>query len=162
MTKTKTKTKTTAATHTTIRLYDRVRLDDGRIGTIVYDDGGVYQPLVCLIDHGAQCEWLNRDDKHVIEVIGHRYSADTPFIIGETYETEGGLSKFKVVGVGLVVKSASSGLRAYRYLNGRGHGKGRELNLVLPEPEPEPEPPCEDMILEMKGKKYRLTLLEDE
>jgi len=135
-----------------IKLHDRVKLEDGRTGSIVFDDGDETSFFICVTDNGDEYFWLDRDDPRVTEIIGHRYFVDTPFTIGETYETYDDLGKHKVVGVGLIVESVASGSRSYRHPNGMGHGPN-----LLPA---KPEPLCEGKTVEIDGKKYRLSLVE--
>ena len=141
-----------------IKLHDRVKLDDGRTGSIVHDDGpGNYRryPFFCLTEDGKFTS-LSQDDGRVTEIIGHRYFVDTPFAIGETYDIKGGDHKETVVGVGLLCKN-EYGYHVTRNPDGL-HPDNLTWPLTLPA---KPEPSCEGKTVEIDGKKYRLSLVEE-
>jgi len=142
-----------------IKLHDRVKLDDGCTGSIVYDsgEGDLDLPLLCIFDDGGRI-WLDRIAASVTEIIGHRYFVDTPFEIGKTYETKGGKDHETVVGVGLICQD-QYGICTYRKPDGMTDSTA-DFNLVLPA-KPEPEPTCDGKTVEIDGKTYRLSLVED-
>jgi hypothetical protein len=139
-----------------IKLHDRVKLDDGRTGSIVYDLKETGLPFLCLLDNGPGVSvWLSRDDERVTEIIGHRYFVDTPFTIGETYETY--FSNAKVIGVGLIVENEVGRMEA-RNADGTDVNNSDALNLTFPA---KPEPSWDGKTVEIDGKKYRLSLVEE-
>ena len=139
-----------------IKLHDRVKLEDGRTGSIVFDDGDETSFFICVTDNGDEYFWLDRDDPRVTEIIGHRYFVDTPFAIGETYDIKGGDHKETVVGVGLLCKN-EYGYHVTRNPDGL-HPDNLTWPLTLPA---KPEPSCEGKTVEIDGKKYRLSLVEE-
>jgi hypothetical protein len=66
---------------TKIKLNDRVRHVNGRIGTVVYDDGQEFRPMWVVWDHyrdDIKSSPYDRAPTEIAEVIGHRYFIDTP------------------------------------------------------------------------------------
>lgn len=144
---------------TKIKLNDRVKHVDGRIGTVIYDDGGFNRPFLVLWD-GSYCpSYHSRDASDIAEVIGKRYFVDTPFEIGETYETNGGEYEETVVSAGLLCRD-QNGTHTYRSSDGTCSERPG-LNLILPALKPEPKP-CEGREVEVDGVKYRLVPVESE
>lgn len=143
-----------------IKLHDRVKLDDGRTGSIVHDDGpGSYRryPFFCLTEDGKFTS-LSQDDGRVTEIIGHRYFVDTPFTIGETYETC--LDRVKVVDVGLIVREESGEARA-KNASGTDPNGVSPMDLILPAKPDTWEGSINPTHVEIDGKKYRLSLVEE-
>lgn len=144
---------------TKIKLNDRVKHVDGRIGTVVHDDpDDLDVPYFVSWDDGGS-NWCRQDAPNIAEVIGHRYFVDTPFEIGKTYETEGKAVGVTVMGVGLLCRSGH-GFNLYHTPDGK-HVASEGYNLILPALKPEPKP-CEGREVEVDGVKYRLVPVESE
>jgi len=140
-----------------IELNDRVKHIDGDIGTVVLENKGAGADFHVLWDDGTNGR-LFRDDANIKEVIGKRYFVDTPFEIGQTYET--GFGRQTVVGVGLICKN-EYGVHSYREADGTCK-RYAMLDLVLPKLEPKLEPKPEAKVcLNIDGVKYRLVPVEE-
>lgn len=144
---------------TKIKLNDRVKHVDGRIGTVVHDDSGFTRRFLVLWDSLRCPSYHTSDDPNITEVIGRRYFVDTPFEIGKTYETVGGDYEETVVGAGLLCRD-QHGTHTYRSSDGTCSERPG-LNLILPALKPEPKP-CEGREGEVDGVKYRLVPVESE
>jgi hypothetical protein len=146
-----------------IKLYDKVKFNDGRTGAVLFDIGSSKWPLCIQFDGGQPSDRLAarngiiNDDLYVTEVIGKVHIVETPFEIGKTYKTNKGEDQH-VVGFGLIVR-AKNLTESARHLDGRTiHGFVRD-ELILPEPE-QPEPDCSGKTVTIDGKEYRLVPVE--